>query len=442
MKPFYFYIQLVLLVSISLGWAASSYAAEVSGIRFWQDPEKTRLVFDVSEEVSYKLFTLKSPHRLVVDIHNASLKLDVSQVEIPDSLAEKIRASQKEGKLRLVVDLKKPIETSDFLLKPTQNFGHRLVVDLTDKEIQHSVTKTADTALKDKDRDIIIAIDAGHGGEDPGALGTNKTREKNITLAVAKKLAAAINAEKGMKAILTRDKDYYVSLRKRTDIARQYKADLFVSLHADAFTDKSVRGASVWVLSPKGANSEIGRWLEQGENSSDLAGGVDISGRDPLVAQVLLDLSMHYSVGASISAAERVYDAMSRSLPKMHKKEVQKAAFVVLKMPDIPSMLVEMAFISNPNEESQLNNTGHQNGLSTAILSGIKAYFSENPPDGSYYAALYKNHQPVISHQVKKGDTLSEIANNYGVSLESLKSHNKLSSNMLKIGQVLAIPGA
>jgi N-acetylmuramoyl-L-alanine amidase len=426
---------ILLLMSLLSG---NLMATEVSGIRFWQDPEKTRLVFDVNQAVDYKLFSLASPHRLVIDINQGTLKTDLDQVEIPQQLVKNIRASQQADKLRIVIDLEQEIKSNHFALKPFQNFGHRLVVDLQDKAAKKSVFKTVKTFPKNENRDILIAIDAGHGGEDPGASGPRKTREKAITLKVAKRLANAINAEKGMRAILTRTGDYFVDLRKRTDIARENKVDLFVSIHADGFTDKRVKGASVWVLSPKGASSEMGRWLEQKEQASDLAGGVDLSHKDPLVAQVLLDLSMHYSVGASINAAENVRQRLVKVMPKMHGKGLRKAGFVVLKMPDIPSMLVETGFISNPTEEKLLKTASYQKKITKAVLDGIKSYFQSNPPDGSYYAMRNRSR----AYQVKSGDTLSQIASNYGISTDKLKQHNRLKSNGLRIGQKLIIPEA
>ncbi|MGX5202720.1 N-acetylmuramoyl-L-alanine amidase [Aliikangiella sp. IMCC44632] len=422
-------------IIVCSGTAAS---AEVSGIRFWQDPEKTRLVFDLNAQVSYQLFTLDNPYRLVVDIDNAQLKTDTSKIEIPNSLVKKIRTSEQPNKLRVVLDLENGVTTNDFTLKPFQDYGHRLVVDLKDKNAKKAIVKTADSVIKNKDRDIIIAIDAGHGGEDPGAIGPKGTREKTITLAVAKRLEAMINAERGMSAFLTRNSDYYVGLEKRTQLARENKADLFISLHADGFTDPRVKGASVWVLSNRGANSEMGKWLEQREKSSDLLGGVEsLSNKDPLVAQVLLDLSMHYSVGASFKAADLVRQELSRRMPHMHGKGLRKAAFMVLRMPDIPAMLVEMAFISNPNEEKILKTKRQQVRVAKAVLTGVKNYFIKHPPDGSLYASLAKSK----SYKVRRGDTLSEIAQNFGVSTSQLISHNNLKSSQLKVGQTLSIPG-
>ncbi len=414
-------------------FAGKAISSEINGIRFWQDPEKTRVVFDLSEAVDYKIFTLTNPVRLVVDISDANLNTIISSIDLPKTLVSQIRTSKVAAKLRVVVDLKRSVSTKDFTLKPFQKYGHRLVIDLKEKNSQKKIVKKVDSSANSETRDIVIAIDAGHGGEDPGAPGG----EKGVCLAVAKRLARMINSEIGMKAVLTRSGDYFVERRKRTDIARKNKADLFVSLHADGFTDKRVRGASVWVLSTRGANSEMGRWLEQRENASDLAGGVDISHQDPLVAQVLLDLSMNYSVGESIKVGDLVRKQLSKNLSKMHGKTIKKAAFVVLKMPDIPAMLVEMGFISNATENRQLKSAKHQNKIAKSVLSGIKNYFKSSPPDGSLYASMSK----IKSHSVKSGDTLSAIALSYGTSTSILRRFNNLKNDRLRVGQVIKIPG-
>jgi len=433
-------IKLAILINSILvcAFCQTVLAGSVDGIRFWQDPEKTRLVFDTSSEVDYKLFSLSNPERLVIDIKSAKLTVDTAKVPLPPSLVNRIRSSQQDDKIRIVIDLKHAVDTKHFKLKPFQNFNHRLVVDIRDKSSAKTATKIIKKDADSNNRDIIIAIDAGHGGEDPGASGPTKTREKNITLAVAKKLAEKINAEKGMKAVLTRTADYYVDHRKRTDIARENQADLFISLHADAFTDRRVRGAGVYIISTEGASSEMGRWLAESENQSDLAGGVEISNKEPMLAQVILDLSTHYSVGASINAANSVYKELKNTVPKMHGKSVQRAGFLVLKMPDIPGMLVEMAFISNPTEEKRLKSSKEQTKIANAVFKGVKSYFLNHPPDNSYYASLAKSR----SYKVKKGDTLSDIASTYGVSVKQLKTHNNLKSNGLRIGQTLIIPKA
>ncbi len=461
------------ILIVGMLFALELNASDINGIRFWQDPEKTRVVFDLSEKIDYKLFTLSNPSRLVVDISQSTLKTDVSKIDLPQALVGGIRSSSKDGDMRVVIDLKKSVTTKDFTLKPYQKYGHRLVIDLVPKDSRKKVVKTAQDH-NSKQRDIVIAIDAGHGGEDPGAPGG----EKEVCLAVAKKLAELINKEKGMKAVLTRNGDYFVDLLKRTEIARSNKADLFISLHADGFSDKRVRGTSVWVLSPKGATSEMGRWLEQKENASNLAGGVDISHQDPLVAAVLLDLSMNYSVGESLKAADSVRKKLASSMPKMHGKGIKKAAFVVLRMPDIPAMLVEMGFISNRQERNQLKSSKHQRKIANSVFSGVKTYFKTNPPDGTLYAAKYSkkkgleqsnsNEKKTVaentkkpstksstkanktkpkkaqekSHKVKTGDTLSEIALRYGVSTTKLKSYNRLKNDRIRIGQIIKIPAA
>jgi len=464
LKPRRFKVIFTRCFFVSILLVSKVFASDVNGIRFWQDPEKTRIVFDLSESAQYKIFTLSKPSRLVVDLNNSILKTTLSEIELPQSLVSEIRNSQSKNNLRIVIDLKKSVTTKDFTLKPFQKYGYRLVIDLkpttsSHKQSKKRIIKTAKNAIKERNRNIVIAIDAGHGGEDPGAPGG----EKGVTLAVAKQLYKMINKEKGMKAVLTRKGDYFVGLRKRTEIARKNKADLFISLHADGFPDKRVRGASVWVLSPKGANSEMGRWLEQKEQASDLAGGVDISHQDPLVAQVLLDLSMNYSVGESFKAGELVRKQLSKSMSKMHGKNIKKAAFVVLKMPDIPAMMVEMGFISNKTENRQLKSTKHQKRIAGSVFAGVKRYFRANPPEGSLYASLIKEgfkqssttNKKVVrtksitkkinkkkSHKVRSGDTLSQIALVYGVSTSRLKKYNHLKNDRLRIGQMIKIPSA
>ena len=432
-------IKFVTCVVILWTLSANVLAADVKGIRFWQDPEKTRLVFDLGAEVKYKINTLRNPYRLSIDITKGKLKTDINKITLPGELVKKVRHSQTKDRLRVVLDLKSDVVAQDFTLKPYQKYGHRLVVDLREKGAKKQVVKTADSSITNKNRDIVIAIDAGHGGEDPGAVGKKGTLEKTVNLQVARRLAKKIDSEKGFKAYLTRTGDYYVGLEKRTRLARDKKADLFISLHADGFKDSRVRGTSVWVLSSKGADTEIGKWLEQREKSSDLLGGVEsLQNKDPLVAKVLLDLSMHYSIGASIKAAEEVRYQLSQKMTKMHGKSLRKAAFIVLRMPDIPAMLVEMAFISNPTDEQLLRTAKEQKKIANAIVKGLKNYFRSNPPDGSYYGTLSKSR----SYKVKRGDTLSEIAASFGVSQRQLKSHNNLKSDTLRIGQTLVIPGA
>ncbi len=413
-------------------------ATKIKGMRFWQSPDSTRVVLDVSDAIKPNVFTLSNPERMVIDIENSSLGFDPADLDIASEIVSHVRTSQTDRSVRVVLDLKQAIEFNSFTLTPYQNYGHRLVIDLQTKQTKQaaSAPPAPKVATQNLQRDVVVAIDAGHGGEDPGALGNNGTKEKDIALKVAKELAELIDKQPGMKAVLIRKGDYFVSLRKRTDIARQNQADIFVSFHADGFHDKRAKGASVWVVSPDGAQSEMGRWLEQRENESDLLGGVEsLSDKDPILAKVLLDLSTTYSVSASMSAATFVHDSLKTSVPKMHKNRVERASFVVLKMPDIPAMLVEMAFISNPNEEKLLNTHSHRQKIAKSVFNGLKQYFQQNPPDGSMFAL--KN---PTSYTIASGDTLSQIAQRFNVSMAQLREMNKLDNDNIRVGQQLMIP--
>ncbi|MCZ6526513.1 MAG: N-acetylmuramoyl-L-alanine amidase, partial [Gammaproteobacteria bacterium] len=280
-------------------------------------------------------------------------------------------------------------------------------------------------------RDIVIAIDAGHGGEDPGASGQNGTYEKDVVLQLSKVLSNLINRERGMRAVMTRQGDYFVRLRKRLKTARQHNADLFISIHADAFKDPRVHGSSVYVLSKKGASSEHALWLAERENASDLIGGVSLEDKDDVLASVLLDLSQTASLEASIDVAERVLGAL-KQVGKVHKRRVEAAGFAVLKSPDIPSILIETAYISNPTEEKNLRNKAHRHKIANSILTGLRSYFNENAPEGTILAAR--------KHVINRGETLSAIAQDYRVSMHQLRALNGLKGDLLQVGQVLSIP--
>ncbi len=431
----------IFLVHIFFIACSYSHAADIKSMRFWQSPEKTRLVLDVSEPVQYKLFTLNKPNRLVLDIQSSRLTFDIKQQKIPTEIMSRVRTSQKENSTRLVFDLTEKITFKSFVLKPIQNYGHRLVIDIADTRQKSKPPTQVKTSISGE-RNIVIAIDPGHGGEDPGAIGARGTQEKDIALKVSKEVAKLVNAEKGMQAVMTRKSDYFIRLSKRTEIARDHKADLLVSIHADAFHDRRARGASVWVVSPKGADSEIGRWLEEGERTSQLLGGVeDLSDKDPYLKEVLLDLSKSHTMGASYDVAGIVYKQLSKVVPKMHGKRVQKAAFVVLKMPDIPAILVETAFISNREEEKLLRSARYRKKVAKAVFRGIKQYFHDNPPDGSLLATIRDTKKRTVTYVVKRGDTLSEIAEKFNVTMSQIKQHNQLKSSMVRIGQKLKIVG-
>jgi len=363
-----------------------AWAVDVRAVRLWAGPDSTRVVVDLSGRAQHSLLILHNPERVVLDVSGARLGRGAGRPPAGVGAVKQVRMSRNAaGSLRLVLDLARPIQAKSFLSTPNAHYGYRLVIDL-------GVTARADQPIKVKHaptdaRDLIIAIDAGHGGEDPGAIGKNGTREKDVVLAIARELALKINEEPGMRSILTRNGDYFVPLRDRMRRARAQQADLFVSIHADAAHDRSVDGSSVYILSQRGATDEASRWLAERENASDLIGGVSLDDKDDVLASVLLDLSQSASLNASQVAAERVLHQLIQA-GEIRKHEVQQARFMVLKSPDIPSMLVETAYISNPQEEQRLRTPAHQAKLADAIRRGVHDYFYANPPMGTRIAQL------------------------------------------------------
>lgn len=433
-------LRLMIFIIFALpmtGWAKN----HVDGIRVWPSPSNTRIVFDLQTKPEYSYFTLVSPQRLVIDFKNTDNKVDLAAISHNSKLLKRIRKSTPKNKnaTRLVLDLNKTVKAQVFSLEPTAPYGNRLVVDLTDLEKSDAVVKNQDS---DKtDRDIIIALDAGHGGEDPGSIGRAGSYEKNVTLSVAKILANKINAEHGMKAILTRTGDYYVGLNNRPEKARKSKADLFISIHADAFTSPGPNGGSVWVLSMSRANSELGRWMERRERHSELLGGaaeiIQDTANERYLTQALLDMSMDHSLTTSYDVSRDIIREMKK-VTKMHKKTPQAASLAVLTSPDIPSVLVEVGFISNPREEKNLNWRKFRERLADAIFSGVRTHFLDAPPDGTLWASLKAEKNR--THRVRSGESLSLLAQRYNVSVNNLKKANNLRSDMVRIGQVLTIP--
>ncbi|WP_417534040.1 N-acetylmuramoyl-L-alanine amidase [Marinobacterium stanieri] len=418
---------------------------EVRNVRAWLAPDNTRLVFDLSGPVEHKLFTLNGPDRVVIDIDDTRLKASLKGLGLEKSPIGDIRYSHRDEGLRVVLDLKDKVRPKSFDLAPNDKYGHRLVVDLA-MQAKATVTKTVvPVPGEGGKRDIVVMIDAGHGGEDPGAIGPGGVREKDVVMAIARKLKALVDSKKGYRAVLTRTGDYYISLRGRTAQARKSNADLFVSIHADAFKDPRARGASVWVLSGRGATSEMGRWLARRENSTDLIGGVgslSLDDKDDVLASVLLDMSMNASRKDSHQVASRIHGNMA-SFARMHKKHVEQAGFVVLKSPDIPSILVETGFISNPGEARKLKTSSYQKQMAEAIFRGITDHFWSKPPAATYVAWQKQNGKRDAGprlYKVVSGDTLSVIAQRNGVSLKQLRRANKLSNDRIRVGQVLRIP--
>ena len=437
-------LSLGLLIAAMIGGVVNPVQANsvaIDNVRIRPAPDRTRIVFDLGAPVEHRIFALTSPDRLVIDIDGATLEQDFSAAQLKGTPIRSIRAGIRGGSdLRVVLDLRGQVKPRSFVLKPIMQYGDRLVVDLYTTEQQSVPTVPKSDLVAGQRRDVVIAVDAGHGGDDPGAIGPGRLYEKDVVLAIATKLSAMFDKEPGFKAELTRKGDYYLAHRKRTDIARQAEADVFISIHADAFKTPDASGASVYVISQKGATSETARWLAEKENRADLIGGVGLDDKDDVLAGVLLDLTSTHSLSASLDMGQQVLNAI-KPLNHLHKKQVEQAAFLVLKSPDIPSLLIETGFISNPAEAKKLRTRAHQERMAKAIYTGVKSYVGRNPPLGSYLA--WKNQvkpADLATYKIVRGDTLSAIAFKHSVSAERLKTYNGLRNDRIKIGQLLKIP--
>jgi N-acetylmuramoyl-L-alanine amidase len=364
---------------------AAAKPVDVRAVRLWAGPDSTRVVLDLSGNANHSLSVSHQPERVVVDVSGAHLAKGVRPVQAGAGLIRQLRMAGAKGQLHIVIDTSRATVAKSFLSKPNKRYGYRLVLDLSNPAVEDKPSRILHAPSGT--RDLIVAIDAGHGGDDPGAIGKNGTREKDVVLAIARELAAEINSEPGMRAVLTRGGDYFVPLRDRMRRARSQQADLFVSVHADSIADRSIDGSSVYILSQHGATNEAARWLAERENASDLIGGVSLDDKSDVLASVLLDLSQTAAMNASESAAQRVLKQL-RQAGEIRKTQVQQAGFMVLKSPDIPSMLVETAYISNPYEESKLRTSSHQAEIAGAIRRGVHDYFYANPPQGSRVAQL------------------------------------------------------
>ena len=492
------------------------HASDVRDARVWAGPDYTRVVFDLSGPAKYKLS--QNGDQIVLDL--ADSRVAGKLAPSAQGLFKGLNSAPQGDGLRLTASVAPNSQPKSFLLGPSGQSGYRLVLDLypgngqapaksaapdeagdtavasskpvptssnastvADKDddapapvvinasskltSRKGVTTRQAAVLLNSQRQVVVAVDAGHGGKDQGAHGPNGVLEKDVTLAVARVLAAQINRQPGMKAILTRDGDYFIPLKQRYEIARQNQADLFVAIHADSYPGSDAKGASVWVLSPRGKSSVAAQMLADRENSSDLIGGVSLAAENDGLASVLLDMQQGWAVQASETVAQNVLNALSAIGPT-HRGYVEHANFVVLRSPDVPSILVETAFISNPTEEHKLRDPTHQQQLATAIMDGVKGYFMNSPPPGTWFAmeaARRKGMLPASNdavdksdtiasasepadadardlHRVATGETLRSIAKQYGVSVDSLKSVNGINSNSVRTGTMLVIPNS
>jgi len=420
---------LVLMIG---GSAAAADLARLESVRIQALEGKTRVVLDLSAPTEHRLFTLASPPRAVIDLDLAEGRtlgaLEASQGGVVRGVRTGIRA--RNG-LRVVLDLDLQRRPTSFALDPSGNRGHRVVVDLptpVEGEEPALIPPAPEPAPL---RPFVVAIDAGHGGKDPGAIGSRGTREKDLTLAVARRLQQLVNAEPGMRAALTRADDRFLHLRDRIQIARDHDADLFLSIHADSYRDRRARGSSVFILSRKGASSEAARWLADRENAADLVGGATLNGVDREIQSVVLDMLQEHTISESWHFAQAILQRLGE-LGEVHKGDVERGGFVVLKSPDIPSVLVETAFLSNPAEERKLLDPAHQEHLARAMVEGLRSYAAARLPPPPVEPRL---------HVVRRGESLGRIAQRYSVSVGQLRTTNGIEGDILHVGAKLTIPG-
>jgi len=430
--------RVVVIFLLTLLPLVSPAAVSVHNLRQWRAPDHTRLVFDLSGPLEHRLFTLADPHRIVIDMEGAHLSGTVPELDYTGPLLAAVRVGKPEdGPLRIVLDLKSEARARTFVLGPAGPYGHRLVIDLydakaaADDEPKPATAPAEARAGKAKPRTLVIAIDAGHGGEDPGAIGKRfRTREKDVTLGVARELAKLVGQTPGMRAVLIRDGDYYIGLRERFRKARAQRADFFISIHADAVPGKQASGSSVYALSEKGASDAMTRFIAEKENAADLIGGVSLNDKDDVLAKVLLDLSHTKTIRDSLSLGDDLLLELKRVGP-VHTQKVRQAGFMVLKSPDIPSVLIETAFISNPNEEKKLRSREFQKSLAEGIFKGVKRYVAR-----ANAAEVTASRQ----HVVRPGETLAVIARRYDVQVDALRFANNLNGGEPSAGSKLQIP--
>ncbi len=438
-------IRLINMLFVAL-FAVSAHAIDLKSVRSSADQDSSRVVLEFSGKPQFSHFNLNNPSRLVLDITNLRAKTLSLLDSVDDSRIQRIRSSIRGNGRRVVFDLSGEYRSSVFTLGPKGHYPHRLVVDVVGYVAGEKVSarsaplnETAEPLVEK--RDIVVAIDPGHGGKDPGASSVGVV-EKKVVLQIAKRLARRFQSEPGYRAVLTREDDRYIQLKDRPRIAREAGADFFISIHADSFPkNRNVRGAGVYALSLRGANSELSRWLQNTENADDLAGGVDLGDVDNDTRQVLLNMSMDSAIRISKQAGEGVLSDL-KDAGRVHKKRLGLANFIVLRSPDIPSLLIETGFLSNRSDAKRLSSSREQEKIAAAIFEGIKRYFEKSPPANTFVAWRKQNSGKRLVIEVERGDTLSEIAVRYGLSLQALKELNGLETNVIHLGQKLEVPGS
>ena len=448
------YLRRLCLPVLAFACISPVYSATIEELRVWRAPDHTRLVFDLSSAVAYKLFTLDNPARVVVDIADSVKLPDLSQVDLSDSPIGNIRTGLRDGNtLRVVLDLNAQVNPESFTLVANGEFRDRLVVDLFDKESpEFSTARTVPSSDRASDkRDIRVAVVAGHGGEDPGALSHDRRiMEKDVTLAIARAVRDRLDATPGYQAVMIRDGDYSVELTERPKIGRQNRVDIYLSIHADSYRGRSATGVTIYALSGETADRENARRIAQKENRADLLGGMEgdtnIADVEDDLAMTLLQLSMDWSLGQSVELGSHILKSMGQ-VATLRRDKVQQGNLWELRSPDIPSILIETGYLSNPSEADKLAAPWYQRQLAGSIVQGVMNYFQERPPVDSLVAWQVANGikpEPFLpgSYNVVPGDSLSVIAQRFGVSLSQLKSANKLNSNTIHAGQTLILPGA
>lgn len=427
-----------LAVVATLASTTVAGANRLEGIRLHDGPDSTRVVLSTADVATFKVFRLENPHRVVVDLYDTRPAGGFAVPSVDSRVVDRIRSSPRERfNYRVVLDLARRADHRELVLGSVASHPHRLVIDLY--PVAEDSGRSSEVTPPQRDRDVIVVVDPGHGGKHPGAVGVGGVYEKHVVLAISRLLKRELDAMPGFRGVLTRDGDYLVDLRKRFEIAHRARADMFVSIHANAFRMKSVHGAEVFVLSPRGASRETAKLLaERGDGSANGFGPVSLHDVDESVARIMVDLSMDSKQNESVELGEAVLGALAGTV-MLRKKRVHARAFQVLKSPSLPSILVETGYLSNPTEARRLTDPAHQGRLARAIAGGIRDYATMNAPEGTLLASM--NEAGTLRYVVKRGDTLSELAERYGVSTRLLLMRNNIASrNRILIGQVLFIP--